>query len=108
MIDESSGKGAPVPVPGQIPKFNFTYTQEGSNDSSSKELEPNGLYPGYHPVPPYHPSMTIPLNPYSQQIVTGYHSMMQSPPSSLMHDHNKSVMGPNYSSKKNRNRVVKK
>jgi hypothetical protein len=25
-----------------------------------------------------------------------------------MHDHNQSVMGPNYSSKKNRNRVVKK
>jgi len=35
MVDESLGKAAPLPIPGLVPKFNFTYTQEGSNDGSS-------------------------------------------------------------------------
>jgi hypothetical protein len=35
MVDESLGKAAPLPMLGLVPKFNFTYTQEGSNDGSS-------------------------------------------------------------------------
>lgn len=35
MVDDCLGKAAPLPMPGLIPKFNFTYTQEASDDGSN-------------------------------------------------------------------------
>lgn len=59
MVDEFLGKTAPLPMPGLIPKFNFTYTQEASYDGSNTNngMEVSSLHENYHPTMPYHPPM---------------------------------------------------